>query len=120
MSRWMKMLSGILGVVLFVVPAGAGAVSVEHGGGGVFLLAASTEGGTPTVTETGSTQSKVNLNTADEKALAQVNGIGTALAREIIKYRVANGRFKSIDDLKHVKGVGQTQLDAIQAVFYAQ
>jgi competence protein ComEA len=46
----------------------------------------------------------VDINTADEKELATVKGIGPAKAKAIVDYRKKNGPFKSVDDLTNVKG----------------
>jgi competence protein ComEA len=50
---------------------------------------------------------KVNINTADATAIADVlTGVGPAKAEAIIAYRKANGAFKSADQLAAVKGIG--------------
>lgn len=49
---------------------------------------------------------KVNINTASEKELTQLGGIGVAKAAEIVKYREANGPFGNPEDLMNVKGIG--------------
>ena len=49
---------------------------------------------------------KININTADEKGLTSLSGIGPGTAKKIIDYRNANGAFSSIEDLKKVKGIG--------------
>jgi len=49
----------------------------------------------------------VNINRADAATLAAyLKGVGVNKAQEIVKYRKANGKFKSIEDLKNVPGIG--------------
>lgn len=49
----------------------------------------------------------VNLNTATVEELDSVKGIGPSKAKAIVEYRNKNGQFKSVDDLKGVKGFGE-------------
>lgn len=49
---------------------------------------------------------KININTADSQQLQQLTGVGPATAEKIIAYRNENGRFKSIEDIKNVSGIG--------------
>ena len=49
---------------------------------------------------------KININTASEKELIQLNGVGPAKAAEIVKYRETNGPFEHSEDLMNVKGIG--------------
>lgn len=56
----------------------------------------------------------VNINSADKDTLALLPGIGPAKAEEIIKYRKQNGKFKSIDDLTKVKGIGDKTLKKLK------
>lgn len=49
----------------------------------------------------------VNLNTADATALETLPRVGPALAARIIQWREANGRFRSIEDLMSVSGIGE-------------
>ncbi|AGF78341.1 competence protein ComEA-like protein with helix-hairpin-helix repeat region [Desulfocapsa sulfexigens DSM 10523] len=49
----------------------------------------------------------ININTADEKTLATLPGIGEAKAAAIVQYRKDNGNFKSPQDIVQVKGIGQ-------------
>ena len=49
-------------------------------------------------------QSTVNLNTASRDELVTVPGIGPAKAQAIVEHRKTHGPFKTVDDLKQVKG----------------
>ncbi|MFH6616453.1 helix-hairpin-helix domain-containing protein [Streptococcus suis] len=58
--------------------------------------------------------SLVNLNTATEADLQTISGIGAKRAADIIAYREANGRFKSVDDLNNVSGIGDKTMESIR------
>ena len=50
----------------------------------------------------------VNINTADAKALqTYLKGIGAAKAKAIVEYRKTHGEFKSVDELRKVRGIGK-------------
>lgn len=55
----------------------------------------------------GMAMAAVNLNTASKAELQTVKGIGPQKADAIIEYRKKNGSFKTVDDLKNVKGFGE-------------
>jgi competence protein ComEA len=60
---------------------------------------------TTTTTETtAAAEEKVDLNKATVKDLMKVKGLNAAKAKAIVSYRKKHGDFKSIDDLKEVKG----------------
>ena len=48
----------------------------------------------------------VDVNTASEKLLSYVSGIGSSLASNIVAYRAANGDFKTRRDLRKVPRLG--------------
>ena len=48
-------------------------------------------------------EKKININTANEQELQNLQGIGEAMAKRIVEYRKANGKFKVIEDLKYDK-----------------
>lgn len=56
----------------------------------------------------------VDLNSAAAKDLEAVKGIGPAKAKAIIDYREKNGPFKSVDDLKGVKGFGAKTIEKLR------
>jgi competence protein ComEA len=57
----------------------------------------------------------VNINTASQDEFVALHkGLGPAKAQAIIDYRKANGPFKSVDDLRHVKGIGAKRLERLR------
>ena len=54
----------------------------------------------------------IDINTATAAQLEGLKGIGPKKAAEIVKYREANGPFKSVEDLSKVSGVGAKTLTA--------
>lgn len=55
----------------------------------------------------------VNINTADEKALEELPGIGPALAKRIIEYRNQKP-FTSVEELKNVSGIGGKKFEQMK------
>ena len=56
----------------------------------------------------------INLNTATAEELQQVPGIGPATAAKILQMRKSYGAFKSVDDLKAIKGIGPKRLEKMR------
>jgi competence protein ComEA len=57
----------------------------------------------------------LDLNTATEQELEQLDGIGPATAANIVAYRDQHGGFASIDELDEVSGIGEARLASIRA-----
>ncbi|UCD04704.1 MAG: helix-hairpin-helix domain-containing protein [candidate division WOR-3 bacterium] len=49
---------------------------------------------------------QLSINDVGESELESLPGIGPVLARRIIDYRDRIGRYKSLEELKQVKGIG--------------
>jgi competence protein ComEA len=64
----------------------------------------------PQATPAPAAAAPVDLNTADQKALESLPGIGPALAKKIMEGRP----FKSVDDLSRIKGMTKAKIDAIK------
>ena len=60
------------------------------------------------------TNSKVNINTASKEELDTLPGIGPSTAEKIINYRKENGKFKSIEGIKDVSGIGDSKYENIK------
>ena len=56
----------------------------------------------------------VNVNTASSAELEALPGIGPAKAKAIVEYRQKNGAFKSVEELKNVKGIGDAVLNKLK------
>jgi competence protein ComEA len=71
--------------------------------------APSAEAAAPAATETTTTTTttsadKLDLNKASVKDLMKLKGVSAAKAKAIVTYRKKHGDFKSVEDLKEVKG----------------
>ena len=90
----------------------------------VVSIASSVEGGTQAAQQGSVTakpagektsQGLTNINTASAAELEKLSGIGPKIAEEIVKHRDANGPYKTVEDLKNVKGIGDKKFESIQA-----
>lgn len=60
------------------------------------------------------TKEKVNINTATQTQLETLPGIGPSTAQKIINYRKENGKYKTIEDIKKVSGIGESKYNKIK------
>lgn len=58
---------------------------------------------------------KININTATQTELEEITGIGPSLAQKIIEYRESNGKFKDIEELKNVSGIGDKKFESMKS-----
>jgi len=56
-------------------------------------------------------ETKININTASFEMLQTLTNIGPVIAQNIIDYRDKHGPFRSVDELKNVKRIGDKTLD---------
>lgn len=57
---------------------------------------------------------KININTANITQLESISGIGESTANKIIQYREKNGKFKKIEEIKNVSGIGELKYENIK------
>ena len=57
---------------------------------------------------------KVNINTANKEKLETLPGIGETTAQKIIDYREENGKFKNIEDIQNVSGIGDAKFNSLK------
>ena len=56
----------------------------------------------------------VDINRATVDELTRLKGVGPVLAKNIVEYRTRNGRFRRIDDLLQVRGIGGKKLEGFR------
>lgn len=75
------------------------------------------EDGTGVVEETAEStvkSGKININTASEAELDKLPGVGPSTAAKIIEYRNKYGKFKKVQDIMNVYGIGQSKFDKMK------
>ena len=63
------------------------------------------------INTTSKKDSKVNINTANKEKLP---GIGEGTAEKIIEYRSKTGKFKTIDEIKKIPGIGESKFKSLK------
>jgi competence protein ComEA len=77
--------------------------------------AASSQDGAPVV-ERQQGRAKLDLNRASAQEFDELPGIGPVLAERIVDYRKSGKTFRTVDDLRAVKGIGKKKFDRIRAL----
>ena len=62
----------------------------------------------------GTVEGVVNINTASAEQLQMLPGVGEVRARAILAERKERGGFKSVEDLRAIKGVGNSLLERMR------
>lgn len=57
---------------------------------------------------------KININNASKEELDSLPGVGEVTAQKILDYRDENKEFKSIDEIKNVKGIGENKFNDLK------
>ncbi|HNX64770.1 MAG TPA: helix-hairpin-helix domain-containing protein [Oscillospiraceae bacterium] len=59
-------------------------------------------------------ESLVDINTAGKELLMSLNGVGDTIADRIIQYRTSGNYFHKTEDIKNVKGIGDSLFEKIK------
>lgn len=65
-------------------------------------------------TESENQSDKININIASATELDKLPGIGPARAADIVSYREAHDGFKTIEELKNIKGIGDATFEKLK------
>lgn len=60
-----------------------------------------------------SAPARININTADTLALQALPGIGPVYASRIVAWRKQFGPFEGVEELLHIRGIGEKRLEKI-------
>ncbi len=59
-------------------------------------------------------KTKVNINTASVSELETLPQIGPKVAQRIVDFRTQNGKFKKIEELMKIKGIGEKTFERLK------
>ncbi len=65
-------------------------------------------------------KTKFNLNDVSWEALMLIPGIGEGTAKKIITYRMKNGKFKRLEDILNIKGIGKKTYMKLKPYVYVK
>ena len=61
-------------------------------------------------------EKKININTASLVELQKLPRIGEKVAQRIIDFRKKNGRFRKVEEIMKVKGIGEKMFNKIKSL----
>ncbi len=56
----------------------------------------------------------ININSATQLELEAIPSVGASTAQKIIDYRNKNGKFKKLEDIMNVSGIGEAKFNNIK------
>ena len=59
-------------------------------------------------------ESKIDINHANAAELQALPGVGPVLAQRMVEWRTAHGRYRTVEDLQEVKGIGKKRLEQLR------
>lgn len=62
----------------------------------------------------------ININEASQSVLTNLPGIGEKTAQKIITFREKKGKFRNLNELLEVKGIGKKKLDLIKKYIFIE
>ena len=86
----------------------------KNSGGNTNEKSSTTSNATKASTASTKSTEKININSATQTELETLPGIGSSTALKIINYRKENGKFKTIEEIKNVKGIGEAKYEKIK------
>lgn len=60
--------------------------------------------------------SRLDLNRASARELESLPGIGAVMAQRVVAFRTSVGGFRSVEDLREVKGIGAKKFERIKSL----
>jgi len=103
---WRKKMTVLKKMILVFVMASV-AMLFTSGAYGKTAAAETAVEKTAAVAKDNAASKLININTADSDKLMKLPRIGPKMAQRIIDFRKENGKFKRIEDIMKVKGIGE-------------
>lgn len=63
---------------------------------------------------------KININLVSYEELQERRDVTPKLAKSIIEYRKLHGQFRSLEELKEIKGIGNYRYEKLKDLFLAE
>lgn len=60
--------------------------------------------------------SRLDLNRASARELESLPGIGAVMAQRVVSFRTSVGGFRTVEDLREVKGIGAKNFDRLKSL----